>query len=365
MAKISEIIAAIEQLAPLHLQEGYDNCGLQVGDANAEATAAVLCVDVTEAVIDEAIEMGANLVISHHPLIFRGIKRLTGGDAVQRMVMKAVKHDVAIYSAHTSIDNACNGVSWRMAQKLNMKNVRVLAPQSGKLVKVVVYVPREHAQAVEQAMHSHGAGNIGNYDCCSYRLEGEGRFRANDGANPFVGEVGQIHAEPETRVEVITCLACKDAVVRAMLAAHPYEEPAYDVIPLLNNSPHEGAGVVGDIEPVPASQFFEQLKLTFRVDAVRYCGDLSTMVSRVAMCGGSGAEFIGSAIASGAQVYVTGDVKYHDFTTNTGRIMIADIGHYESEQFTNDIFYDIIQKKMPNFATYYAKSENKQVKFFI
>ena len=365
MEKISDIISAIEAYAPLHLQEGYDNCGLQVGDGNAEATGVLLCVDVTEAVVDEAIALGVNMVVSHHPLIFRGLKKLVGRSDIESIVIKAIKNDIAIYSAHTNMDNTRGGVSARMAQKLGLKNVRVLVPQVGRQVKVVVYVPTSYADAVADAMHACGAGNIGDYEHCSYRIAGEGRYRAKAGAHPFVGTPGEMHSEPETRIEVIADAAVKDRVVQAMLQAHPYEEPAYDVLQLQNESPYEGAGVVGDIEPTSATDFFAKLKNVFGVDAVRFCGDASKTIRRVALCGGSGAEFIGAAVHSGADIYVTGDVKYHDFTGNASRILIADIGHYESEQFTKDIFYEIIREKMPNFATYYAKSENKQVKFFI
>lgn len=365
MEKISDIISAIEAYAPLHLQEGYDNCGLQVGDGNAEATGVLLCVDVTEAVVDEAIALGVNMVVSHHPLIFRGLKKLVGRSDIERIVIKAIKNDIAIYSAHTNMDNTRGGVSARMAQKLGLKNVRVLVPQVGRQVKVAVYVPTSYADAVADAMHACGAGNIGDYEYCSYRIAGEGRYRAKAGAHPFVGTPGEMHSEPETRIEVIADAAVKDRVVQAMLQAHPYEEPAYDVLQLQNESPYEGAGVVGDIEPTSATDFFAKLKNVFGVDAVRFCGDATKTIRRVALCGGSGAEFIGAAVHSGADIYVTGDVKYHDFTGNASRILIADIGHYESEQFTKDIFYEIIREKMPNFATYYAKSENKQVKFFI
>lgn len=365
MAKISDIISLIEESAPLRLQEDFDNAGLQLGDASMEATSALLCIDVTEAVLDEAISIGANLVISHHPLIFRGIKKLTGKNEIERIVIKAVRNGIAIYSAHTNIDSARYGVSYRMAQKLGVTNVKPLVPQKGKLVKIVAFVPRDYADIVSSAMCAKGAGNIGDYDNCSYRMLGDGSFRAKEGANPFVGNIDEVHHEPEVRVEVIAALADKDAVVNAMLNVHPYEEPAYDVIPLLNDSPYEGLGVVGEITPVPYSDFLSKLKHTFDVAAVRYCGDETRMVKHVALCGGNGAEFIGDAVRAGADVYVTGDVKYHDFTGNSENIMIADIGHYESEQFTKDIFYELIRKKMPNFATYYAKSEIKQVKFYI
>ena len=365
MEKISDIISAIEAYAPLHLQEGYDNCGLQVGDGNAEATGVLLCVDVTEAVVDEAIALGVNMVVSHHPLIFRGLKKLVGRSDIERIVIKAIKNDIAIYSAHTNMDNTRGGVSARMAQKLGLKNVRVLVPQVGRQVKVVVYVPTSYADAVADAMHACGAGNIGDYEHCSYRIAGEGRYRAKAGAHPFVGTPGEMHSEPETRIEVIAHAAAKDRVVQAMLQAHPYEEPAYDVLQLQNESPYEGAGVVGDIEATSATDFLAKLKNELGVDAVRIGGDATKTIRRVALCGGSGAEFIGAAVHSGADIYVTGDVKYHDFTGNASRILIADIGHYESEQFTKDIFYEIIREKMPNFATYYAKSEKKKVKFFI
>ncbi|MGN1266235.1 MAG: Nif3-like dinuclear metal center hexameric protein [Muribaculaceae bacterium] len=365
MATIKEILSAIEEMAPRYLQEDYDNACLQVGDAQAQAKGALLCVDVTEAVIDEAIDRGVNLVISHHPLIFRGLKSLTGANPTQRIVAKAIKNDIAIYSAHTNLDSARGGVSYGMAEKLRLSDVRVLSPHEGKQVKVVVYVPTDYADAVEQAMFAQGAGSIGDYDSCSYRISGEGRYRASSEAHPFSGEVGEHHVEPETRVEVIVDAARKDAVVAAMLAAHPYEEPAYDVIALLNQSPYTGFGVVGNIEPMALADFLALVKTTFNVDAIRYSGDENAVIKRVALCGGSGAELVGDAIAQGADIYVTGDIKYHDFTSNNHRIVMADIGHYESEQFTKDIFYEIIRKKMPNFALYFAEKEIKQVKFYI
>lgn len=365
MATIKDIISAIEAEAPRYLQEGYDNACLQVGDAQATATGALLCVDVTEAVLDEAIARDLNLVISHHPLIFRGLKSLTGANPTQRIVAKAIKHDVAIYSAHTNLDSARGGVSYHMAEKLRLSDVRVLSAHQGKQVKVVVYVPTAYADKVEQAMFAQGAGSIGDYDCCSYRISGEGRYRAGSEAHPFSGEVGEHHVEPETRVEVIADAARKDAVVSAMLAAHPYEEPAYDVIALLNQSPYNGFGVVGNIEPMPLRDFLALLKRTFDVEAIRYSGNDDAEITRVALCGGSGAELVGDAIAAGADIYVTGDIKYHDYTGNNHRIVLADIGHYESEQFTKDIFYEIIRKKMPNFALYFAEKEIKQVKYYI
>lgn len=363
MITIGDIAAAIEEFAPLALQESYDNAGLQVGDPHTEAKAALLCIDVTEEIIDEAIERGANMVVSHHPLIFRGLKRLTGRTPIERIVVRAIKHGIALYAAHTNMDSAIGGVSAHAASKIGMTDVELLAPQSGKLLKIVTFVPHSHSQAVKKAMWAAGAGRIGNYESCSYTMQGTGTFRALDGASPFVGAIGELHSEPEERVEVIVPVWRKDAVLRAMRSVHPYEEPAFDVLALGNDAPW-GFGVVGNIAPEPAIEFLSRVKRIFNVGAISYSGpDVKQPVTRVAFCGGSAAELIGDAIAAGAQLFITGDVKYHDFTSHNHRIIIANIGHYESEQFTKEIFFDVIRKKFPNFATYYSEKERNQINY--
>jgi dinuclear metal center YbgI/SA1388 family protein len=361
--KIDDIIRVIEEIAPLDLQEDFDNSGLQVGDRNAEATGALLCTDVTEAVVDEAIEKGLNLVISHHPLLFFGLKHITGQDARQRIVAKALKHDIAIYSSHTAMDSAWGGVSFRTAEKLGLTNIEVLSHQQGKFVKIAVFVPDADATRVAQAMFDAGAGHIGDYDSCCYRLKGEGTFRALPGANPYVGKIDELHVEPETRVEVIVKASLKSAVVRAMLAAHPYEEPAFDIVPLANSSRYAGLGVIGEIAPQSCIDFLKNMKKVLNLGAVRYSGDADRMVSRVALCGGAGYEFVDDAVAGGADLYLTGDMKYHQMMEASERIIIADFGHYESEQFTKEIFYDAIQKKIPNFAAYYAEKEKNPINY--
>ena len=363
MITIGNIAAAIEEFAPTALQESYDNAGLQVGDPHAEAKAALLCIDVTEEILDEAIARGANMIISHHPLIFRGLKRITGRSPIERIVAKAIKHDVALYAAHTNMDSAQGGVSAHAAAKLGLTDIELLAPQNGKLLKIVTFVPSAHAAAVKEAMWQAGAGHIGNYDSCSYSMHGTGTFRAQCGANPYVGSIGELHSEPEERVEVIAPSWRKDAVVAAMLSAHPYEEPAFDVIALGNDSPW-GFGVVGNISPTPAMQLLADVKRIFHVGAISYSGsNMEQSITRVAFCGGSAAELIGDAIGAGAQMFITGDVKYHDFTSSNHRIIIANIGHYESEQFTKEIFFDIIRKKFPNFAAYYSEKERNQINY--
>lgn len=361
--KVKEIASAIETVAPLYLQESYDNAGMQVGDPDSVITGVVLCTDVRESIVDEAISCGANLIISHHPLIFHGIKKLTGRNYVERIVLKAVRHGVSIYSAHTNLDNAQGGVSYKMAEKLGMQNVEVLDPQVGTLRKIVVFVPKAQAGEVEQAMWSAGAGRMGDYDRCSYRVEGEGRFHALDGANPFAGEVGEDHVEEEVRVEVLVNKAKCSAVISAMLSAHPYEEPAFDVIPLENADRYSGSGVIGDVEPVAAEDFLRGLKDAFGVVTVRYSGNLDRKVKRVALCGGSGSFLAGKAMSRGADIYVTGDMKYHEFQGNEERIILADIGHFESEQFTKEIFADIIAALHPDFEVKFAKEENNQIKY--
>ncbi|MDO4512283.1 MAG: Nif3-like dinuclear metal center hexameric protein [Bacteroidales bacterium] len=361
--KVKEITSAIEKVAPLYLQESYDNAGMQVGDPDSVITGVVLCTDVRESIVDEAIACGANLIISHHPLIFRGIKKLTGRDYVERIVMKAIRHGVSIYSAHTNLDNARGGVSYKMAEKLGMTGVQVLDAQQGTQRKIVVFVPKAQAAQVEQAMWSAGAGVLGDYDRCSYRLEGEGRFHALEGANPFAGEVGEDHVEAETRVEVLVNKARCSAVIAAMLKAHPYEEPAFDVIPLENEDRYSGSGVIGDIEEMDGKAFLLKLKEAFGVATVRFSGHLDRKVKRVALCGGAGSFLAGKAMAMGADAYVTGDMKYHEFQGNEHRIILADIGHWESEQFTKEIFASIIAGLNPDFPVNYAKEEQNQIQY--
>lgn len=361
--KTGEITKAIEEYAPLWLQEDYDNAGVQVGDLSAEVTGVLLCTDVTEPVLDEAIAKGANLLISHHPLIFRPLKKLAGRSAVERIVAKAIKHDVTIYSAHTNMDNAYGGVNYKMAEKLGLRNVETLDCRHGDLVKVVTFVPSAHAEAVEAAMFAAGAGKMGDYDSCSYRMAGEGRYRALPEAHPFAGKPGERHTEPETRIEVIACKANCAAVVDALISAHPYEEPAYDVIVLENESKRSGSGVIGDIDPQDATAFLKRVKQTFGVEAVRYSGCVDRTVCRVAMCGGAGSFLVDKAMSRGADVFLTGDMKYHEFMGREDRIIIADIGHYESEHYTKEIFLDIIQKKNPNFAINYAEKEKNQINY--
>ena len=361
---VSDIAACIEKFAPLALQEGYDNSGLQVGNPASYVQSVMLTLDITEEVIDEAISKGMEMVIAHHPLIFSGLKRLTGRTEVERIVAKAIQHNICLYAAHTNLDIARNGVSFKMGEKLGLKNLTVLEPLENRLHKIVVFVPNAHLQPVRQAMFDAGAGDIGNYSSCSYSHSGEGTFKANDVANPYVGNVGELHYEPEVRLEVVCPSFISEKVIRSMVAAHPYEEVAYDILPLVNNNIGLGLGAVGELEvPMAVEDFLAFVKNTFGALGVRYTAPASKTISRVAVCGGSGSSLMGKAVASGAHAFITGDIKYHNFFDAKGKLLLMDIGHFESEYSSLEIISDLLRKNFPNFAVYIAEIKSNPIKY--
>jgi dinuclear metal center YbgI/SA1388 family protein len=291
------------------------------------------------------------MIVSHHPLIFSGLKQITGKNDVQRCVAKAIKNDIAIYAAHTNLDNVPDGVNGKIAQKIGLINTQILIPKSNNLLKLVAYVPANKAEDVREALFVAGAGHIGNYESCSFNSNGIGTFKAKVGAQPFVGEIDKLHLEPETRIEVILPSFLKNQVVNALLKSHPYEEPAYDIIVLNNPLKEYGTGMIGELAKDEDSlEFLDRIKTVFNCKSIRYTEILKDKIKRVAICGGAGSLFLSNAIAAKADIYISGDFKYHDFFETQNRIIIADIGHFESEQFTKDIFYEIITKKMPTFA---------------
>ena len=361
---VKSICELIEEVAPLALQESYDNAGLLVGDSQMQVTSALVCIDITEAVIEEAIQKKCNLIISHHPLIFSGLKRLTGQNEVQRCVQKAIKHDIAIYAAHTNLDNVLTGVSGKMAEKIGLRNIRILQPKQNALLKLICYVPKIQSFAVREALFNAGAGQIGNYDSCSFNADGTGTFRANEKANPYVGKTGELHSEAETRIEVILPEYQKFKVLEALLKTHPYEEPAYDFISLENDWNQVGAGIVGELETAEDELvFLNRIKSIFGLSSIRHTKFLNKKIKTVAVCGGSGSSLLSDAISSGSDVYISGDFKYHEFFEAENRILIADIGHFESEQFTKDIFFEIITKKMPTFAVQISDSKTNPINY--
>lgn len=362
--RIKDILQTIEQLAPLPLQEDFDNSGVQVGDVTREATAALVCIDVTENVIEEAVSLGCNLIISHHPLAFRPFKSLTGRTYVERCMIRAIKHDITVYAAHTNLDNATDGVNYRLAEKLGLQQVRILSPQKDALMKLVTFVPDTHAESVRTALFNAGAGHIGNYDSCSYNLSGEGTFKAKDGTNPFVGEVGELHYEKEVRIETILPRFRQNDVLRALIAVHPYEEPAYDFYALENSWKQAGSGVVGVFpEPMPEQEFLYLLKDMFNLTSLKHSDYTGREIRDVALCGGSGAFLIREAVAYGADVFITGEARYNDFYDVEDKILLAVIGHYESEICTKNIFFDVISKKYPTFAVHLSAFDANPVNY--
>jgi dinuclear metal center YbgI/SA1388 family protein len=354
--KLAEVVSVIESGAPLALQESYDNAGLAVGDPHMEISSALLCIDVTEKIIEEAIQTGANLVISHHPVMFHPLKRLTGRAVEERIVMAAIRNNIALYSAHTNLDNVLQGVNSKICSKLNLLNPEILVPKEGVLRKLVTFVPSDHEEKVRTALFNAGAGHIGQYDQCSFNVNGQGSFRALPGTNPYAGEIDKFHIEKETRIETVFPAHIQKQVIRALLDAHPYEEVAYDVYRIENKYEMAGSGMVGELaESMTETDFFRKVKEVFHCGIIRCSPFLNKPVRKIALCGGSGAFLAGAAVAANADVFLTGDIKYHQFFEADGRIVLADIGHYESEQFTIEIFYELLTKNLPNFAVHFSR----------
>lgn len=362
--KIGDAIDALDSAFPLSTQDSWDNSGLLIGQRDEPLRGIALCVDVTEGAMDFAIERGCNLIIAHHPLIFRGLKRLTGSTPEQRIAMTALRNGIAIAAFHTPADKSMEGTSGSLGRMLGLTDMRILVPESEELCKIVTYVPLAQSERVRMAMAAAGAGHIGNYSHCSWRAEGMGEYMAEDGAQPFAGQRGKMHNEPEERVEAIAPRKAAWRVEAAIRAAHPYEEAAIDILPILNERTDIGYGIVGNLpNAMSAKEFLDLLKSRTGCACVRHTA-WDGEVSRVAICTGSGSEFTEKAIGAGAQAYVTADMKYHQMADASGRVMIADIGHYESESITKVIFKDVLTRKLPNFANYETYRDANPIKYY-
>lgn len=362
---LKNIIAELEHFAPLAYQESYDNCGLLTGHKEQEVTGALLCLDCVEATIDEAIKKKCNLIIAHHPIIFGGLKKLNGNNYVERTVIKAIQNNIAIYACHTNLDNVKLGVNKKIADKLGLINQQILAPKKALLKKLVTFVPASHLEVVRESLFAAGAGNIGNYDQCSFTLEGTGSFRGNENADPFIGEKGKLSLEKETRLELIFEAVNEFAILAALKQNHPYEEVAYDVYQLENSYQNIGSGMTGELEnPISETEFLSLLKTTFNVKTLKHTALLNKPVKKVALCGGSGSFLLKNAINSKSDIYISSDFKYHEFFDAENQILVADIGHYETEQFTPEIFYEIISNKFPTFASYLTETNTNPVNYF-
>lgn len=362
--KIHSIINYLETLAPLSLQEDYDNSGLLIGDQNRDIKKALIALDITEDILAEAIANNCELIISHHPLIFKAIKKLTGKTLVERIVIKAIQNNIAIYAIHTNLDNVHTGVNAMLGEKLGLIDLKILSPISSGMKKLVTFCPLDNAEKVRKAIFAAGAGHIGKYDCCSYNVSGEGSFRALEGANPFVGKPGKIHFEKEIRIETILPSYLVNQVVAAMVAAHPYEEAAYDIYPLENQNANTGAGMLGMLKKeMTAKNFLLKVKKVLGSPAIRHNSLIDRPVKKIAICGGSGSFLISEAYRAGADIYLTGDLKYHDFFEYINEMTLADAGHFETEQFTKELLYSILNKKFPTFALQISKINSNPISF--
>lgn len=362
--KLSAITSFLESKAPLSSQESYDNSGLIVGDMNMEVNGALLSLDCTEDIVDEAISLGVNLIIAHHPIVFSGLKKLNGKNYVERTVIKAIKNDIALYAIHTNLDNYNLGVNYEIGKRLGLKNLQILAPKAGELVKLVVFTPIDAAEKVAQAMFAAGAGSIGDYKECSFETEGVGAFMPTGDAQPTIGKLGERESVKEKKIEVICSSHRLAQIISAMKSAHPYEEVAHDIIPLLNQNQDEGAGMIGELEEEKdLLDYLTFVKQSFHCGTIKYTKSKKSRVKKVAFCGGSGAFLIHKAKSKGADLYITGDVKYHEFFDGEKDMVIADIGHFESEQFTPNLIHAILTKKFTTFAVHLSEVNTNPINY--
>jgi len=363
--KINQLINKLQHWAPFNYQESYDNSGLIVGDPQAEIEKILISLDITEAVMEEAIQGPYQLIISHHPIIFKGLKSLTGKTPEERVLIAAIKNNIAIIALHTNLDNALHGVNARIAKILGLHHVRILEPKTNVLKKLAVFVPVEHMEKLRSSLFNAGAGEIGDYDQCSFISEGQGSFRGKENSNPFVGEIGKQHHEPETKLEIIFPQHRQADIMKAIYQNHPYEEPAFDIYKLENQHPKIGAGIIGELpEAMNQDEFLHFLKKSMNTQCIRHTETDGIKIKNIALCGGSGSFLIKSARAAKADVFISGDIKYHDFFEANKQFMIADIGHYESEQFTKELIHDFLIENFPKFAVQISEHQTNPIKYF-
>ena len=361
---VQEVIDILEKLAPLAQAEEFDNVGLLVGNSKTKVTGILVTLDTLENVVDEALAHNCNLIVSFHPIIFKGLKKITGATYVERTVLKAIRKDIAIYSMHTALDNSQKGVNAKICEVLGLGNTKILIPQTGSIKKLTTYVPKAEAQKLKDALFEAGAGNIGNYSNCSFTVDGIGSYKGEENSNPTIGKAGQLHFEEETQVNVTFATHNEQRVLKALFQNHPYEEVAYEVFSLDNSDQNMGMGMIGELEePISEAAFLRFLKQKMNASMVKHSPLLGKKVKKVAVLGGSGAFAIPAARHAGADVFVTSDIKYHQFYEAEGQMVIADIGHYETEQFTKNLLVDYLSEKIPSFAIRLSESNTNPINY--
>lgn len=364
--RIKEVIAAIQSEAPLYYQESYDNSGLQVGDTEQETTGALLTLDVTEEVLEEAIQLDCNLIIAHHPLLFKPLKKIGIHSSIERIIIQAVKNNVVIFAAHTNLDNLSTGVNLKIAEKLGICNPQILSPIKNTILKLHTFVPVADCENLLNKLFEAGAGDIGQYSECSFKTTGLGTFKPGENSHPYIGHAnGKRESVSEQRIEVIFPEERKNKILETLFSHHPYEEVAYGIVRMENADQTKGAGMIGNLaQPVESTHFLEKIKEKMQAACIRHTAIHKTTIQKIAFCGGSGSFLLKEAIQQGADLFLTADFKYHQFFDAENKIIIADIGHYESEQYTPEIFSEILKRKFPNFATYLTKVITNPVNYY-
>lgn len=365
MAKIKDITDLLESIAPRAYQEDYDNAGLITGSPSQEVKGILCTLDCVESIIDEAIAKNCNLIVAHHPIVFRGLKQFNGKNYVERTIIKAIRNDIAIYAIHTNLDSVHTGVNKKIANKIGLENTRILDPKPSTLTKLEVFIPIDSTDKVLKALHEAGAGNIGNYSNCSFRVVGTGTFKPNEQANPTIGKQNKQEYVEENKVEVIFPSHMEGSILSALKKAHPYEEVAYYLQSLKNKNQEVGSGMIGElINPVSEQEFLAHLKKSMNLNTIKYTSINNKSIKRVAICGGAGSFLLQVAKSAGADAFVSSDFKYHEFFDAEEKLMIADIGHYESEVFTKELLGAFISENFPNIATYLSEVNTNPVKYF-
>ncbi len=362
--KVKDVAQILEELAPLAHTEDFDNTGLLVGDPNTGVKGILVTLDTLESVIDEAIQKECNLVVSFHPIIFKGLKKLTGSTYVERVVMKAITNNNSIYSMHTALDNSLLGVNAKICEVLGIQNPKILIPKKGTLKKLTTYIPKDQANALKESLFDAGAGAIGKYDHCSFTTEGKGSFKATEGANPALGDIGKTHYEDEAQINVVFSFEKEQSVLQALFKNHPYEEVAHEIITLDNPNNDIGMGMIGELpQEMDEQGFLRLVKQKMGTPTIKHSEFLGKKIKKVAVLGGSGAFAISAAKGASADVFLTADLKYHDFFQAEKKLLLADIGHFESEQFTKDLLVDHLRKKITNFAVALSESITNPIKY--
>ena len=362
--RIQNFIDVIEEWAPTAYAEDFDNVGLIIGNPELECKGVLVTHDTLENVVEECIKKDFNLIVSFHPIIFSGLKKLTQSTYVERVVTKAIKNDICVYAIHTALDNHRFGVSHALAENLGLYDIEVLSPKEKTIRKLTTYAPKNEAPVLLEKLYEAGAGKIGNYKECSFISSGKGTFKGNENSNPNLGVKGEKTEVDEVQINLIFELHSQQKILHTLFETHPYEEVAYEVFSLENKNQTIGMGSLGELEnEMDEEVFINWVQDKLNIDMVRHSKTIGKKIKKVAVLGGSGSFAISSAIRSNADVFVTADLKYHDFFQAENKILLIDAGHYETEQFTKKLIHDNLIKKLPNFAIALSESITNPVNY--